>query len=192
MISPQDRTAELLRRVTHVWSDTHFGHANILAYADRPYAHIDAHDNDLIIKHNETVKGHPRPVTLHCGDFALCGFERARAIMHSLIGTHVLVRGNHDRFTATQLKRIGFAAVLQVADFTIGDLIVRASHYPPPGPPAECPPPTIHGHTHSSAQVPIPGRPVVHVGVDAWDLAPVPVEKIGLLLAQNLSDYGEK
>lgn len=76
-------------------SDTHFGHQNILQYAQRPFTNVKEMDEVLIANWNQTV---PTDGTVyHLGDFAFGDAERVAEIVGQLNGTIVFIRGNHDR-----------------------------------------------------------------------------------------------
>ena len=77
-------------------SDTHFGHANIIKYCDRPF--IDANDmnEQLIANWNNVVS--PDDVVYHLGDFAFGNEKSVNAIMHRLNFAHMhFIKGNHDK-----------------------------------------------------------------------------------------------
>lgn len=82
-----------------IWfsSDTHFTHANIIKYCDRPFAHVDEMDAHLIAKINEYVK--PDDVLYHLGDFA---FNRRSMDVYYNIRKQIkcktihFIFGNHD------------------------------------------------------------------------------------------------
>jgi len=72
-------------------SDTHFNHANIATYCDRP-----ENFTELILKRwAETVR--PEDLVIHLGDVILDKKHAIKDILDSLPGRKVLVRGNHDR-----------------------------------------------------------------------------------------------
>ena len=78
-------------------SDTHFGHANILAMQPRPFSSIEEHDEFLIERWNTVVTDDD--MVFHLGDFAMALHERAdrvRWIFSRLRGRKHLVLGNHD------------------------------------------------------------------------------------------------
>lgn len=78
----------------YLWSDTHFGHENIIKYSERPFKDAKEMDDCLIKNHNEIVG--PDDTVYHLGDFALCEDWRKREIVASLNGYKILILGNHD------------------------------------------------------------------------------------------------
>lgn len=77
-------------------SDSHFGHANIIKYCNRPF--IDANDmnEQLIANWNNVVS--PDDVVYHLGDFAFGNEKSVNAIMHRLNFAHMhFIKGNHDK-----------------------------------------------------------------------------------------------
>ena len=47
-----------MKRNIFLYSDYHFGHANILKFTKRPYKTIDEMNEDIIRRHNKVVKPH--------------------------------------------------------------------------------------------------------------------------------------
>lgn len=87
LLTPETMTA---LRVLLI-SDTHFNHANIATYCDRP-------DNftEIIIRNWAARVGNDDTV-IHLGDVAIGNRRSARDILAELPGKKILVRGNHDR-----------------------------------------------------------------------------------------------
>lgn len=81
---------------TWVTSDHHFAHANVIKYADRPFASIEEHDAALIREWNAVVK--PEDRVFYLGDFTLAGTQVARQIFAKLNGVvHLLTNlWHHD------------------------------------------------------------------------------------------------
>lgn len=70
-------------------SDTHFNHANIATYCQRP-----KNFTSLLIRNwNNTVKN--EDTVIHLGDVQIG--QKSKWIMPSLPGRKILIRGNHDR-----------------------------------------------------------------------------------------------
>lgn len=81
---------------TFFTSDTHFGHANIIKYCDRPFSDVSNMNESLIANWNNVVGCDD--VVYHLGDFAFgdaLGVDRA---MRSLNFKHLhFIKGNHDK-----------------------------------------------------------------------------------------------
>ena len=77
-------------------SDTHFGHANIIKYCDRPFSDVNDMNESLIANWNNVVGCDD--IVYHLGDFAFgdaLGVDRA---MRSLNFKHLhFIKGNHDK-----------------------------------------------------------------------------------------------
>lgn len=158
-------------------SDTHFGHANIIKYCDRPFASVDAMNKAIIKNWNSVVS--PDDTVYHLGDVALGDINSSLACVGALNGYKILVLGNHDRPFMEQEKknsaegafqawmdryRMFFQDVRHWRDVTIvsvenGNREFRVSHFPYTGDhtpadrhsnerPIDVGMPLIHGHTH--------------------------------------------
>lgn len=90
-------------------SDTHFNHARIIDYCNRPYADVKEMDEDMIKKWNETVSN--SDVVLHCGDFGLGNKEYISSIVKRLNGKKILILGNHDNWSEQTYRDMGFHTV---------------------------------------------------------------------------------
>lgn len=156
-------------------SDTHFGHANIIRYSQRPFTSVGEMNDTLIANFRACVS--PTDTVLWLGDVALGPADLLRNVMTQLPGTHVLVRGNHDR-SAAAMARAGFAAVAEELVMHVGGRVVRASHHPRPVRAGEV---YMHGHTHETKRR-VDNR--IHVGVDAWDYRPAGYEEIAELVKE--------
>lgn len=202
LLGPDDHEFDF-DAVDFVTSDTHFGHARISELAQRPFASVEEMDAALIRRWNDLVP--PAAVVLHLGDLALGPIGESLARTSALNGRRLLVPGNHDRVsTATQTHRAieRFRPLYEDAGWTVLPEILRgrragrillASHYPYRGDshgedrlvshrPADEGLPLIHGHTHARDHGPH-GRQF-HVGVDAFDYAPIPFSVIDAWLAE--------
>ena len=90
-------------------SDTHFNHAKIIDYCNRPFKDVDEMNKALIKNWNETVSGDD--IVLHLGDVALGNKEEARKILKQLNGRKILIKGNHDHWSDEFYKECGFEYV---------------------------------------------------------------------------------
>lgn len=75
-------------------SDEHYGHENIIKYCYRSFESVGEMDYKLISNHNAVVK--PGDVVYHLGDFTLK--KDAHNYISRLNGTHVFIKGSHDRW----------------------------------------------------------------------------------------------
>lgn len=79
-------------------SDTHFGHANIIGYCNRPFQNVDEMDRVLIQVWNDEVS--TDDTVYHLGDFTLSDAHAAQGYFRRLNG-HIFVLGNawhHDQY----------------------------------------------------------------------------------------------
>ena len=171
-------------------SDQHFGHNNIIGYCNRPYYNVEHMNRSLIENYNKMIG--PNDNVVWVGDCFFCGAEERQKIMKQLNGHKVLVRGNHDKGSPDLYTKIGFDLVVDTwMMLEISGVCVKVCHYPYFGndpqyenkyknkmPIANENEILIHGHTHGFDKK---KNNMIHVGVDAWDYAPVPfveIEKI--------------
>jgi calcineurin-like phosphoesterase family protein len=173
----------------YVYSDPHFGHRKVAEV--RGFSIVMGHDRALFDNYFNTVGD--RDVVLWLGDAFFCNAQEAGSILHRLPGRKWLLRGNHDWKKSTNwYTSIGFELVADGwLDFRLGDVPIRCCHFPfagtehglkgtddryldrRPVPRKGTGEVLLHGHTHSPQRV--GERRQIHVGCDAWDLAPVPV-----------------
>jgi len=184
--------------VDFVTSDHHFGHARISELAGRPFSSVAEMDAAMIERWNAIVGTHD--VVLHLGDLALGPIEQSVSLTAQLKGRRFLVPGNHDRVSpATQSKRAigrflplyeqaGWSVLPEILVGTRRGMRLLASHYPYFGDttgmerhsthrPPDWGVPLLHGHTHDRTFGPH-GLHEFHVGVDAFDFAPIEFELI--------------
>lgn len=179
---------------THFYSDPHFGHENIIKHSQRPFADARHMEREFVTRYNDRVN--EDDTVLWCGDCFFTGQDVAAKILGKLKGRKALVIGNHDRSVQWMLS-VGFEFVATEMVLHIADRVVRVSHYPywfksdaddprdgrfkerrPTRRDGEV---LIHGHTHSKKQR--IGN-MVHVGVDAWDYAPVSFAEVEKLVSE--------
>lgn len=72
-------------------ADTHFGHANIMKYCNRPFSATEEMDETIISNWNQKVK--PNDIVYHLGDFT---FGDPNEYLSRLNGKITLIIGNHD------------------------------------------------------------------------------------------------
>lgn len=190
-----------------VWftSDLHLGHANIIGYSARPFADVEAMDQALVERWNETVG--PADDVWVLGDFALGRIDATLPMARRLHGQKHLVSGNHDRCWSghgarsrawvERYRDAGFCEVLQGhLEMKVAGTELLACHFPYSGDshdhdryiearPADTGQWLLHGHVHERWRQ--RGR-MINVGVDAWDYRPVSAEAVGELIAAGSRD----
>jgi len=76
-------------------SDTHFSHANIIDYCDRPWTDLNQMTDDLVENWNAVVN--KEDTVYHLGDFCMGNRKkRIPEILPRLNGNIILIAGNHD------------------------------------------------------------------------------------------------
>ncbi|MEO7006789.1 MAG: metallophosphoesterase [Terrimesophilobacter sp.] len=189
-------------------SDTHFSHANIIEYANRPFADVDEMNAELIARWNNLVA--PSDDVWHLGDLALGrDIEAQVALTAALQGHRRLVPGNHDRvasFFEGGDQRERFRPVYEAAgweimpeqfEHRIAGFRMLVSHFPYAGDSRDGPDryqanrpinrglPILHGHVHTKFAE--RGRQF-NVGVDVRGYAPVPQGTVIAWLEQPKED----
>jgi len=106
-------------------SDTHFGHANIIRLANRPYESVEHMDEDLIAKWNSRIGN--GDLVYHLGDFA---FKDVKKYRQRLNGNIILIKGNHDRRLTKQQEHALFEAVYDYKKVKDGVQTLILFHYP--------------------------------------------------------------
>jgi calcineurin-like phosphoesterase family protein len=153
-------------------ADTHFGHANIIKYCNRPFASVEEQDETLIANWNRLVK--PGDHVFHLGDFCMHG--DLSEYRKRLNGKITLIRGNHDKLKAAEETLFeGVHDLLRVqmcgADFILCHYAMRVwdkSHWNSFH---------LYGHSHGHME---PYGKSMDVGVDTTlaAYAPIPAETI--------------
>lgn len=157
-----------------VWftGDTHFGHANIIRFCDRPFATKEEMDEALIANYNECVK--PGDTVYHLGDFSFA--RDPGRVFRRLNGNKHLILGNHDWKRLRELKGLSWGWIKDVYNLRVGDTKIWLAHFAhrvwPAGHHG-----AIHLYGHSHGSLKDFGRST-DVGVDAWEYYPVHLDKI--------------
>src|SRR5689334_18170901 len=97
-------------------SDTHFGHANIIKYCNRPHKDVYEMNQDIVTLWNHVVP--EDGIVFHLGDFALADSKTIRHVYDSLHGKKYLLWGNHDR---GNLEHIHKDKIYDILEITIKD-----------------------------------------------------------------------
>ena len=157
-----------------IWftSDTHFGHANIIKYSNRPFANVDDMDEQLIQNWNKRVG--KNDLVYHLGDFSFHkDFTKTTEIFNRLNGVKELILGNHDYMPVPNmnwhsvshmraLKGFSQKVVLCHYAMRVWDQSHRGAIH-------------LYGHSHGT----LPGdSQSMDVGVDCTNYAPISYDEI--------------
>lgn len=199
-----------------VWftSDSHFFHANVIQYCNRPFSSVEEMNRILISNWNSVVD--QQDVVYHLGDFSL-SFRAVELFTRELNGTKFLVPGNHDschsynKKARTEEKRwnriaqyeeLGWSVLPEQITLDLGKDIgeVLMCHHPYSWdsngteggsdkyarwrPVDDGQRWLLHGHRHSTIQDNLDRR-MIDVGVDANEYTPTSLETIKELILAN-------
>lgn len=109
--------------------DLHFGHANVIAFDNRPFESVEEMDAELIRRWNNKVgKG---DLTYVLGDMIWkARNDDAPELIKSLNGQIILIKGNHDRFLHNAKAKAALAGIKDSDDIcvTLKDGTKKKSH----------------------------------------------------------------
>lgn len=148
-----------IEEAKHIWvtSDTHFNHANIIKYCNRPFSSVEEMNETIIANWNKVVPQGDR--VYHLGDFALGDKSLVPDFIKRLNGHINFIMGNHDNLnimesfeTPFRCETVSWEEVIKVGKKTIilnhfpfGSLPNLNSNYPII---------QLHGHVHSTPDNP--------------------------------------
>lgn len=92
-----------------VYADPHFGHENIIKYAQRPFPSADKMDGELVKLYNSVVE--KEDVVYWLGDVTIKSPEKWRwlaRIIGKMNGRKILIFGNHDDWHWQHYLNVGF------------------------------------------------------------------------------------
>ena len=163
-------------------ADTHFGHANIIRFCNRPFGTVEEMDEALVANWNSRVGGNDSVYFL--GDlFFRASDDRVRDILGRLKGKKHLVIGNHDSsWMKGDLVDRHFVEVVNYLDVNVGMHLVMC-HYPILCWGGEGKSWMIHGHIHNNRHMdywPLlqVRERVLNAGVEINGYAPVTFEEL--------------
>ena len=164
---------------TFLISDTHFGHANIIKYCNRPFSSTQEMDETLIENWNKVVK--PQDKIYHLGDVYFGKGCKPEAILRRLNGTKVLIVGNHDHIGDPILTKY-FSRIYMWRQLKEHGLLL--SHVPL-HPSALFVPiekgihlKNIHGHIHDQDSPKDKTVTYVNISVEKTDYKPISIEDV--------------
>lgn len=149
-------------------ADTHFGHANIIKYCNRPFPNVAVMDATMIDAWNSRVQ--PDQTVFHLGDFSLSkGRKTPSTYLDRLNGDVVLIKGNHDHRKDIQ----HFNEVHEQLEIMVDGQLIFLCHYRMDvWPSSHRGSWHLHGHSHGTLE-PRMDRKVFDIGVDSWNFQPV-------------------
>ncbi len=156
-----------------IWftSDTHFGHAKIIEYCNRPFNSSIEMNEHLIARWNGVVA--PDDTVIHLGDFGLGRAATLQAIFEQLNGEKILVRGNHDK---QDVLKLGWREVVPYMEMKIDGHFVVLSHYAfRVWNKSHRGSINLYGHSHNGLP---DNSQQLDVGVDCWNFTPVSFTQI--------------
>jgi len=154
----------------NIWltADTHYSHANIIKFCDRPFKNVNEMNEALISNWNEVVRS--SDIIYHLGDFCMGDPNR---VYRRLNGQKFLILGNHDK----EIKLRGLFGWIKDTYYLYynndkfflshyAHRVWRASHHG-----------SYHFYGHSHGSLDDYGRST-DVGVDCWNYYPVHIDTL--------------
>lgn len=156
-----------------IWftADTHFGHANIIKYSNRPFKTVDEMNNVLIENINQVVKDND--ILYHLGDWS---FDTGEEYRHKVKCKNIiLILGNHDK----RLKKSLFKEVHpHRIEIVVNEQSIVLDHYAMKvWNKSHHGAWHLYGHSHGS----LPDDPnslSFDVGVDCWNYWPISIDGV--------------
>ena len=172
-----------------VIADLHFGHANVIKYANRPYDNVEQMEKDLIKRWNNTVA--KEDIVYVLGDFTLSrDKEYIARLCGALNGTKVLIMGNHDTRNPIDYLLCGFKAATRKP--ILVDPRVVLSHEPFAWYDIFSGMFYIHGHTHEKPCHTDDLLNCACVSVERIDYTPVDLDKLIKDLKKKVNEYEKR
>ena len=113
---------------TFFTSDTHFNHANIIRFCNRPFKDVEQMNEVMITNWNNAIS--KDDTVFHLGDFCLGGAAEWTKILDRLNGKIYLIMGNHDLKNIRQGFISRFEHVAMQMRIEIGKKRIYLCHYP--------------------------------------------------------------
>jgi calcineurin-like phosphoesterase family protein len=154
--------------MSNTWftSDTHFHHANILKFTNRPYASVEEMNEAFIEWNNKNINDSDEFYNL--GDFSFGTLEQTVEVVRRLKGRKHLILGNHDGVIRKNRNTFlnYFESIQDLREFSVDKkkkLVL--CHYPMRSwNSSNYGSIQLHGHTHGSLE---PHGRSVDVGIDS-------------------------
>ena len=144
-----------IEEAKHIWvtSDTHFNHANIIKYCNRPFSSVEEMNETIIANWNKVVS--EDDMVYHLGDFALGDKSLIPDFLERLNGYKEFLMGNHDNLNIMlEMFKQGLIEDISWEDvIKVGKKTIILNHFPfgsLPDPDTNYPIIQLHGHVHST------------------------------------------
>ena len=151
-------------------ADSHFGHANIIKYCDRPFKDVKEMDTVMVENWNKIV---PKDgIVYHLGDFS---FGYAKRYREALNGKIYLLKGNHDKEKESVYKVL-FEEYLIYRKIHIDNIPIILFHYPIANWDGKFHGSLhLHGHSHEKETR---EKNRLNISVELWNYKPITFQQI--------------
>lgn len=109
-------------------ADPHFGHANVIRMAQRPFESVEAMDQAMMDHWNKRVTNEDEVYII--GDFMYRSRFTAGYYLSRLNGRKHLILGNHDKWLKDEEAGAYFESVSQMKELTDAGKYIVLCHYP--------------------------------------------------------------
>ena len=162
-------------------ADTHFGHANIIKYCNRPFSNVTEMDETIIQRWNAKVTS--KDSVYHLGDFSWGKPEDGIKYLNRLQGNIFLIRGNHEPIAKCQKlqKKFGWIKDLHMIQYQKQEIVLchfamRAWNKKFHG--------SWHLYGHSHGCLPREGMSF-DVGVDVHNFEPISFDEVKQIMVSG-------
>jgi calcineurin-like phosphoesterase family protein len=154
-------------------SDHHFGHKNIIKYADRPFDNVEEMNEHMIQCHNSVVG--PDDYCIFGGDISFTPASKSNWYLSRMNGHKIFILGNHDFERDGSVKDYNVTeSWLWWSPFRLDEEFeILVTHYPIEGLPKHVI--NIHGHIHERLS---PNPQHINMCVEHHDYTPVRMDRM--------------
>lgn len=166
-------------------SDTHYSHANIIKYCNRPFSSVDEMNDSMIERWNSKVKSDDDAYII--GDFSFGDINKSIEILKQLNGKITLIYGNHDKSVKKhQELHNKFYQCVDYLELNINGQFIIMSHYAMlVWNKARYGSWMLHGHSHGTLKYPFECK-ILDVGVDSHDFYPLSFDDVKILMDKKI------
>ena len=179
-------------------SDTHFHHANIIQYGNRPFRDVEQMHEALIEAWNSVVR--PQDHVTHLGDVSILrgnkqNQEKFIKLIKQLNGHKRLALGNHDHFPIRTYLEV-FEKIYATWRSDEGIIFSHIPIHPRSMGRAIA---NVHGHIHQNPDYePVVNtftgkiQPYINVCVEALDYIPIHIEDLKVSIKNAIKEHEDK